>query len=666
MKKLFLICIFLLECIFASIAQIGADILNHHFNAVPAANPEADAKYKDLGGLYIIYHGFIDDNFFDEEGNLQNLYLNHTTIKFITDEYLETYKLWDKIDMDELYDLQARVIHPDGSMVYYTKDSIRANVKTNDKGKEDTTYALTYQALGVGDILERCLTFRGSFTSSGHYTFRHPSAHLDYEYTMMYPGHLKLDLSLYNSNATIIDTLLDRHGDQKDVSTRYIYIHLKDLPSTADQSHAHSMAYFPRLEYSIAFNLARSKNRITSTKGYLQDLYSYMHNLDKNDVKAAKAIAKEIKLTKNMNDEEKVRAIESHIKESYHYANLGGDFFRHISTLQSFHFGSGLAFATLYDQLFKIFKIDHQMVWTTDLEEKVFDKKFEGSNFYSEILYYLPSLDQYLDPCYSSYRIGLPNPSYAGNTGANLQEMTMGKASTYIATYKTIPAVPAVTFDSMAVNIAVNTANKTLTGSETRTMGGYLAAIFQTKMKDFELEAEESFIEHYLGFGNENVNISGEKYEHNKPADIAVNPLKLSARFNTADFATFGSKQLEITIGAFIGKQSECKDKGERTLPVEIDYPHNSYRLITLTIPEGYSLGEQYKTLDRAVYDTDDANTAQACFVVKTEVKGNQLLIHCYENYNKVHYEPSEYDGIRRIWDASFEFNKAKVIFSKN
>lgn len=666
MKKTFLLCILLIGCLFASVAQVGTDIFKHNFNAVPAANPADDAKYKDEG-LYYIYHSIIDDNFFDSDGQLQNLYLNHITVKLLNDEALDEFKVYEDIDLDEIYDLHARIIHPDGSMVYYTKDSILPKVTTKDNGKSDTTYNCTFSDLRAGDVFERYVTYISDFSSSGHFFFRHANSHKDYEYTMMFPGHLKLDLSLYNSNAKIIDTVLTKHGEEEDVSTRYIYIHLTDLPGYAGQSHASPLRYCPRLEYSIAFNLARSKNRITSTQGYLKDIYNYFHELDKNDVKAAKAISKNIKLTKDMSDEQKIRAIENYVKENYTCISFNNSAFRSIALLQQLHFGSSLAFTALYDQLFKVFKIDNQMVWTTDYDDRAFDKKFEGSNFYEEVFFYLPTVDKYLDPSSNVYHLGLTTPSYIGNTGAFLKEMTMGKASTYVSSYKTIPTLPATaTFDTLLVNLSVNTANKTINGTESRTMGGYMAASFQYRMKDFELEDEESFIGHFLGFGNENVNVSGEKYENNKPSDIAVNPLKLSARFSTADLATYGSKQIEVTVGAFIGEQSECKDKGTRTVPVDIDWLHDSYRLITVTIPDGYSLSDQYKTLERAVYDTGNESTAQAAFIVKTEVKGNELLIHCYEYYKKLHYEPTEFEGIKNVWNASFEFNKAKVVFNKN
>jgi len=666
MKKTIILCIILLECSLMSVAQVGTDIFNHHFNAVPASNPADDAKYKSEG-CYYLYHSIIDDNFFDADGKLQNLYLNHITVKILGDEALNEFNIYEDIDLEEIYDLHARVIHPDGSMVYYTKDSIRPHVTTKDDGKNDTNYQCHFDALAIGDIFERYVIYNSDFSSSGKFFFRHATTHLDYEYTLMYPGHLKLDLSLYNSNAPIIDTVVDSHGDEADVSTRYIYIHLKDLPGYNEQSHAAPLRYCPRLEYSIAFNLARSKNRITSTQSYLKDIYDFFHEQDKNDVKAAKAIAKNIKVTKEMTDEQKIRTIENYVKENYIPISFSNPAFRHISLIQQIGFGNTLAFAALYDQLFKIFKIENQMVWTTDFYDREFDKSFEGSNFYDIVCFYLPAVDNYLDPSNRNYRVGLTTAKFTRNTAAFLKEMTMGKASTYISTYKKIPVVPiTATFDSMYVELTVNTANKTLNGSETRTLGGYMAAPFQSQMKDFELEDEENFIEHYLGFGNENVNVSGEKYENNKPADIAVNPLRLSARFSTADLATYGSKQLEVTVGAFIGEQSECKDKGARTVPVDIDWLHDSYRCVTLTIPEGYSLSDQYKTLDRAIYDTGNEKTAQAAFIVKTEVKGNQLLIHCYEYYKKMHYEINEFEGIKSVWNASYEFNKAKVILNKN
>ncbi|MCQ2284407.1 MAG: hypothetical protein MJZ57_05850 [Bacteroidales bacterium] len=665
MKKLLLFVFIALFAMPSLLAQVGINIYDYHFNSVPKMDPKDDSLYKD-DGCYYLFHNRVYDNQLGERGLVCNE-CNHYMVKILTEEMADKIKFDNFADTTIIIDYNARVIHPNGTTTFYTKDSIKLVTELNDEGKEDSSYKADF-GIKAGDILEYYLVVSSDAFISGNSQISSLYAIKEFNYTLIYPSHLKLDVKLYNSNAKIIDTVASYigYGNNEETEARYIYVQHKDLKPFREEPQSMRRRYAPRIEFAIAFNLAQGRTRLTSTNQFARNLYEAINDIEKGDIKAAKAIAKEIAIGKDMTTEQKIRAIENNIKKQYYALNINHEIFSKISTIKGMNVGNELAFLRLYNQLFKIFKIENNLVATTDISNKEFDKKFEGDNFMQEFMFYFPELDMYLYPM-TIFRMGLTPSDFTNNEAAFMEELSMGKATTYVPNYKKIKPLPyTATFDSLNVELNINASEKQIQGSETRTIGGYRAAGIQANMSDFEIEQEEYFIEQYLGFGNENINVTGEKYTNNKPEDIAINPLRLSARFSTSDCATYSSKQIDLTIGAFIGKQSKLDWKHERLLPVDISYGHYDARTIVLNIPEGYTLSDNYKKLDRAIYDTDNESTAQAAFIVKTEVKDGKLYIYCTEYYKQLHYEVSEYPSILKVWNAACDFNDVKIALIKD
>lgn len=669
MKKSFLLVSLVLIISQCAFGQVGVNIYDYHFTSVPTINPNEDVKYKADGG-YFFFINRVSDNIVTPQGGLTCDECFHFMQRILSDEVAEKSNKVTFNDPSAILDFHARVIHPDGAITMFNKDNIKPTVETNENGKEDTLYQVEFD-LKTNDILEYYCVEKSQAIISGRSILASSSklAVKDFQWTLIYPAHLKFDIKLYNSNEVVVDTILTKHNSPNgeiDEETRYMYVHLTEVPPFREEPHSLPTHYSPRVEFTLAYNLARGRSRITSLNQFAHDAYSTVCELSKDDLKAAKSFIKEIPIEKGMSTEQKIRAIENHLKTKYRAFNINHEIFSNISTLKSFGFANDVAFLKLYNYLFDAFKIDHNVVFTTQKSYKAFDKKFEGSNFMQEALFYFPELKMYLYPM-DKLRLGLTNTEFTGNEAAFMEKMTMGKATTYIPTFKTIKPLPYTeNYDSLNVTLSVAPSDKQLKGSVEHVIKGYRAALIQANMADFENEQEDYVIENYLGFGNENILITGEKYNNNKPEDIAINPLKLTAKFSTSDCATYTSKQIDLTIGAFIGKQSKMEWDQERLLPVDIDNTHYAAYRIILDIPAGYTLNENYKNLDRAIYDTDNATTAGAGFVITTEVKDGKLIVNGLEFYKNDHYEVSEYENILKVWDASYEFNKAKITLVKD
>lgn len=674
MKKNILLAVGFMTIVNLLSAQIGADINLYSFSKVPEITREEEASFS-KSDFVTLNTSIIYDYHFSDDGTFERSVSQHNILKFYTESGIDELKNDEFADSTSLIAFQARIIHPNGSMDFLTRDSL-ISIKDTENQNHTTTvnikYKINLSKLKPGDIFDYFLVLRSNMSYSGAKWFGSTNWIRDAEFTLILPAHLKMDVKVYNYDVKPIDTVLttkdDEEENEDDALTkdakRYTYVAFHNIPGFKDEIHAESDRNKPRVEYAIAYNLSKGKNRITSINQYVRDIDNFMNNLDKADLKAAKKIAKSIKITHEMSEMEKIQTIENYVRSKYvvfEYGNVSS-----ISLMDKIGFGADLAFFQLFNQLFKAYDIDNRVVWTTDNQEKLFDPTFEGNNFFQEILFYFPDIDQYMAPGSNIYRVGLPPYFLTNNQGIMLDIFSTGGISSATPKVVNINPLPYnISYDSLNVVLSIEPTDKKITGSEERTFGGYLAAPLQYNMKHFEIEDEEQFLQEALGFDNENVNISGEKYFNNKPEDIAIRPLKITGRFSTADFATYNTNSIELTVGTFIGKQSKIEDKTPRVQPADLHYKHYFSRTITINIPDGYKLSEQYSKLNTAIYDTENEQNANAAFIVKTELQGNKLIIHCDEYYKQLHYDLADYPNIKRVWDASSDFNNQKITLIK-
>ena len=99
-------------------------------------------------------------------------------------------------------------------------------------------------------------------------------------------------------------------------------------------------------------------------------------------------------------------------------------------------------------------------------------------------------------------------------------------------------------------------------------------------------------------------------------------------------------------------------------MPLEINYPHDYKRTISITLPEGYSV----KNLDQL--DTVakvNLNGAESCkFLTTHTLKGNVLTINNIEFYKDTDYPINLYDDYVKVINSAADFNKIVLVLQKN
>ncbi|MEG2071447.1 MAG: hypothetical protein RR034_08760, partial [Bacteroidales bacterium] len=228
-----------------------------------------------------------------------------------------------------------------------------------------------------------------------------------------------------------------------------------------------------------------------------------------------------------------------------------------------------------------------------------------------------------------------------------------------------IPLLPMqATTDSIRIQARIDINGKMLTGALYRNLRGYTSFGFQANYPYYEIEVKENILEHFIGLGSENTNISNEKIENATPEDVWIKPLIMTADISSYEYVKISHDVIVLNIGKLIGKQSELKQEETRMLPIEFPFRHLFQRTITIEIPEGYQC-KDLANVNITVYDTDDASTAQAGFVSTASQEGNNIVIHCSEYYNRLYYPVSEFTNYQKVNNAAANFNEKRVTFTK-
>ncbi len=654
MKKLCVVVFF--YCISQSVtAQIGVGLKNYRFKETPIVSQQEDTLYK-KDGLVALYYGRVLDYRNEDEGvELWECY--HLILKVYDYDKMEKYKkLYIPTSNEEnIINCQARCIKKNGEIIQLTKKDITEIVEDNDTNKY-----LVLTSAETEDIMEFFYVVRKtSVMESSSYYFPGNFPIKKAEFTMIMPDYLKAEFSLYNIASTLIDTVFSK----KD--TRYSYVTAENLPKISDEDETFVDAYEPRIEFVIAYNYTRGNGRLNTISSYSSSLYDVIAVLEKEELSLIKKFASKIPINKKMTTTEKIQTIENYVKKQIVYIDFNGTFLSDLTFALKVNMTNTLGMAKIYYYLFKYYKIENQVVFTTNKTNKAFDKKFEGPNFLQEIMFYFPEIKQFVAPDFKITRLGLTPSVLSGQEAIFFETVTVGKLTSFVPSYKLIPVLPKETSgDTLMVKVRVDKDKKIVKGHVHRVMTGYFSAYVQNSISTMEDEEKEEILDHYLGLGTESITLENVELTNTNPEDINMRPLIMDADLIDYYLPKFEGDKIIVTVGALIGKQKEFKQERKRVLPIERVYKSHYYRTIVCDIPEGY-VCTNYDKITSAVYDTDNASNANAAFIVHVKKEGNTIVIVCEEYYDILYYPAEDYQKNAKVVNAAAAFNHVALIFEK-
>lgn len=653
MKKIIL-SIALLALLQGAVAQIGVDLGYYGFSDLPVLTAEEEMTYQE-SGVACLYDGRVFD-YRIENGQFELWESRRFVNKVYKEDKLERYSKFYLPDVKEedILECNGRYIDQNGKITKLYKEDIRL---IEEDGEE--YMVLQFDSAKIGGVFDCFYIIRNkSLPENGNNIFYGQNPIKTAEFTIASPDFLKFDISSYNGLSTATDTVIEKQ------ERRFAHVITHDIPAKKTESAAFNDAYYPTVQFVLSYNYNSSRMRFNTTSSYAANFASLVE-LDKAGSKGLKKLMSSMKIDKKLPLLDKIRAIEDYVKTEFFYIDINYSLFSDPSSILENKMANTLGLTRIFHNLFVQFEIDAQIVLTTNRTSTTFDPKFDGPNFYQEVLFYFPTLDVYLSPDYMNHRVGLVPSSLAAQQGLFLTPVSVGKVLSFVPEFGDIIPLPAeATGDSLFVNIKVNTEEKNIEGKLRRALTGYHAPRIQAQWEEMEEEDRQSFIDHYVALGTESVNVNDLQVYNATSKDIFVKPFVITANISDYDLAKFGAGKIFLEVGKLIGEQSEFKQEGERVLPVQRAYNSHYYREIKIEVPEGYYC-TNLKEIEMAVYDEDSPSKANAAFIVTATQEGNMIVIVSKEFYGSLFYPASEYKKCQLVNNAAADFNNLKLIFDK-
>ena len=640
--------------------QIIPDLKNYDLRPFPKISEIEDSLYsndKVLG----IYYGRIFD--YRIENNTVELWeCLHVSNKVYDSRSLEYFNIFylPTVKEENIIDCKARYIARDGSVTVLSKKDLEEIEEDN----EEKYKVFRFPTAEIGSIMEYYYIIRREgIRERGSYTPASQRHLKELDFSLIFPNYLNFEITTYNGLPAAKDTL------DKDSKIKCIYVHAEEIPKLNKEPMSFYDAHLPRIEFLLTHNYSRNRMRINTINTFATNSFQNVSALDKKEKKTLKKIGSKIQIDNKMSLEQKVRSIENYVKTNFYYYNLNAPALSNLTGIQDFKLFNYLGSIRLFYHLFDYFNIENELVFTSDKTEKAFDKNFDGSNFLDIGLFYFPKLDMFTSPYYEALRLGYPPSAATGQDGLFLKKVSVGGASSFLPSFRYIqPINMELNGDTIEISITLNPQENEISANVRRSVTGYNAAGSQLHLSDTTNLEEEDLIDledHYLGLDNESIIINNAQMFNTKKEDILNRPLIFKGELKDYFLCRTNNDSLWVTIGAFIGKQSEFKQETPRVLPVERNSNSHYYRTIRIEIPQGYTC-MNISELNTDIYDEENPNNAHARFSVNAKQQENQIIIECIEYYKRLYYPVEEYEKCQRIVNAAAEFNNATLLFKKN
>jgi len=637
------------------VAQYDVDLKMYDFKEIPNLSEKEDARYKNEGVVALYYNRILDYRYENDKIELWECY--HITVKVYSSEALADYHKFylPTIKDEDIIECKGRYIDKDGIVTQLSKNDLVEREEDEKKKK-----ILVFQTVDTNGIFDYFYIVRKTnIIENGTYYIPGFISVKKAEFMVILPEYLKAEFSVYNGLLPVVDTLIESR------KKRYAYTYVENSPKITSETVAFPDAHEPRIEFVLAYNYSRNGMRINTINNVKDNLYSNIAMLEKAEISALKKYASNIPVEKNMSELEKIRTIENYLKKEIQYVSINNSQFYDITSILNNKYANTIGLTKIYYYLFNRYKINHTLVLTTNKTLKTFDKHFNGSNFMHEILFYFPNLDMYLSPDYMGLRVGLTPSIMTGQDGLFLETITVGKVTSFLPSFNKIAALPVeMSGDSIDVYLKLNMEKKNISGNLTRILTGYYAVGLQSNFDDMEKEDKDEIIDHYLSLGTESINVDEVNVKNASIEDIFIKPFIMNAVVTDYYLPEFKGNEIIIPVGVFIGRQSEFKQENQRLLPVERKFKSHYYRCIKIEIPQGYDCND-FQYLNIEVFDTEQAENANAMFRSQVRKEGNHIIITCFEYYNQLYYPVESYKSYQSVVNAAAAFNKCKLNFYK-
>ena len=550
---------------------------------------------------------------------------------------------------------KARVILKNGTVIHFDKKDIKEDVD-QEKGMKINYFAVN--GIEKGAVIEKLFILEESPDFTGQtikMQTEYPIANLNFE--LLYPNFLLFKTKSYNG---LSEPVLD---DKKIENTTSLTVSEKNIAALDnDEQYSNWAMQLKLFRFKLDENQLSGGRNLNNFKEFASNVYNRLNpEFDKKQQKSIDDFCSIIPKSDDL--QEQIWNIENKIKKTINYDKYI-DSKENISDVISTKQANQTDILKIYLAVFKNFKIENNVVFTSNRYKIPFDKDFESYENLSELLFYFPSIKKYLTPTEIEYRIPLFPNTIANNNGLFIKEKTFSGIRKGIGEIDFIE-IPGndISHDIMNITVDFTKDIENPTVSSNLTFGGYSGLIFQP-IKDFASAEQYKTVLKSIA---ENYTVQTEyktlSTENDGTEYIGKKPFVLNVSFDGNELIQKAGNNYLFAVGETIGKQMEFYQENKRSMPVEIDYPHFYTRNIKILLPKGATI----KNLDKFEmdYKTQINGKTEAAFISKYTQKGDEILVENQEYYNIINYPLEKFDDYKAVINAAADFNKIVIIVTK-
>jgi len=557
----------------------------------------------------------------------------------------------------DIVDIKARTILPSKKIIEIDRKNIK-DIKDED-GSQYKIFAL--EGLEKGCEVEYYYTYKAPSTFFGREILQGAFPISEASIEIVSPERLVFEHRLYNGTES---------GNAKDTvlnSKRISSIQSSNIEGVEEEKYAAYKGNLQRLEYKLSYNLSRSANeKLFSWNELAKRIYEIYTSFSDKEMKKVQSLVSDNKWDKLGSEKEKIVAVENYLKKNIGTReDIEGEDAENIEKILKNKIASYRGIIRLYGAVFKALGIEVQFVLTGDRQEYAVDKSFENWNNTENPVLYFPSQKKFMAPTRMEMRYPWIEPNWAGTNGLFCKATTIGSFTSALAEVKQIPLE---NYKESCVNLdadlSLNNAMDTMMVDMKQILKGYPAYIYRASFNFSSAEQQRLIIKEMVKSGTNSENIVSsnlvnqdyESYSENKP-------FILEAKVKSSELIEKAGNKVLVKVGEVIGRQVEMYQEKPRRFPMEIEYPHQLERTITLKIPDGYTVKNPNDIKLNVVYSENGESTMG--FTSDYTQDGNMLKIHVLEEYKKTTYPLSQYEDFKKVINAAADFNKIVLVLEK-
>lgn len=584
-------------------------------------------------------------------------HLLHEKIFINSDDAIErNNKIYIPFSLDESVLVnKARVILKNGSIINLDQKDIKEDVD-QEKGMKFNYFAVN--GLEKGAVIEKLYVLEESPEFTGQ-TIKmqdeYPIADLNFE--LIYPNYLLFKTKCYNK---LSEPTID---EKKIENTTVLSVNEKNIPALDNNEQYSNWALQLKLfRYKLDENQLTGSRNLNNFKDFSATLFTRLNpELDKKQQKYVDDFCATIPKSNDL--QEQIWNIENKLKKTITYDRYI-DSKENLSDVIESKQANQSDILKIYLAVFKHFKIENNIVLSSNRYKIPFDKDFESFENLNELLFYFPSIKKYLTPTEIEYRIPLFPNTIANNNGLFIKEKTFAGVKMGVGEINFIE-IPGndISHDIMNITIDFTQDIENPLVTSNLSFGGYSGLNFQP-IKDFASADQyktvlKSIAENYTA----ETEYKTLTTENDGMEFIGKKPFVLNLSFDGKELTKKAGANYLFSVGETIGKQMEFYQENKRALPVEIDYPHLYTRNIKIILPKGATV----KNLDKfnMAFQTKVNGKTEAGFTSKYTKTGDEILVENTEFYNIINYPLEQFDDYKSVINAAADFNKIVIVVTK-